>query len=155
MNSKNETIKKKPLFLRPRFLVFILLVAALVPIAFAGWAELYANFLERRAPEVEVLQFPRGVGLTPVAIKLRLSDSGAGLDEVVVRTIQKNVSKEILRQNLNGQNSAEISIEFPGDKSALSEGEATFEVKAFDTSLWNNGTTKSFPLKVDYRRPYP
>jgi murein DD-endopeptidase MepM/ murein hydrolase activator NlpD len=153
---KNETEKagqKPKRILSLRFLFFILLVAALVPVAFAGWSELYAGFLEHSEPQIEVLQFPRGVGLAPVSIKLRLTDQGAGLDEVVVRTTQKGNAREILRQSLGGQQATEITVEFPGDKSALEEGAAEFEVRAFDRSFWNNRAIKTFPLKVDYRRP--
>ncbi|MBX7142883.1 MAG: M23 family metallopeptidase [Oligoflexia bacterium] len=151
--NQDSSPKRRQRLVSFRFLLFILFIAALVPVAFAGWRELYNGFLEHSAPEIVVTQFPRGVGLTPVAVKLRLSDVGAGLDEVVVRTIQKGAAKEILRQSLAGQQSADITIEFPGEKSSLSEGEGELEVKAFDRSFWNNKTVKSFALKIDYRRP--
>ncbi len=136
-----------------RFLLFILFVAALVPVAFAGWSELYSGFLETSPPQIKVVDFPRGIGITPVSVVLELKDSGAGLDEVVVRTKQRGAGKEILRQSLGGRPDARVTIDFPGDKSALEEGNAEFEVKVFDRSFWNNQTERSYPLKVDYHRP--
>lgn len=136
-----------------RFLLFILFVAALVPVAFAGWSELYSGFLEASAPEIKVVEFPRGVGLTPVSVVLELRDKGAGLDEVVVRARQRGGNKEILRQSLGGQHVARVTVDFPAEKSGLEPGTAEFEVRAFDRSFWNNQSEKVFPLKVDYRRP--
>lgn len=136
-----------------RFLLFILFVAALIPVAFAGWKELYSGFLEHSAPEIRFVEYPRGIGLTPVSVVIELRDAGAGLDEVIVRTKQRGTGKEILRKSLNGQREARVTIDFPGEKSALEEGVAEFEVRAFDRSFWNNKSQKVMPLKVDYRRP--
>lgn len=136
-----------------RFLLFILFVAALIPVAFAGWSELYSGFLERSAPEINVAEFPRGIGLTPVSVVLDLHDRGAGLDEVVVRTKQRGTSKEVLRQSLGGRPDAKITVDFPGEKSGLEEGSAEFDVRVFDRSFWNNHTEKTLPLKIDYRKP--
>lgn len=153
MARQNQGTKKGKSILSFRFLLFILFVAALVPVAFAGWSELYSGFLETSAPEIAVADFPRGVGLIPVSVALELSDKGAGLDEVVVRTKQRGTSKEILRQSLGGQPRAKVTVDFPGEKSALEEGSAELEVRVFDRSFWNNHTEKTFSLKVDYHRP--
>ncbi|MBN8550018.1 MAG: M23 family metallopeptidase [Deltaproteobacteria bacterium] len=151
--SHNRGSKSGGRLLSFRFLLFILFVAALVPVAFAGWSELYSGFLERSAPEIRVVEFPRGIGLTPVSVVLELSDRGAGLDEVVVRTKQRGNSKEILRQSLGGRAQAKVTVDFPGEKSGLEEGSAEFEVRVFDRSFWNNQTEKVLPLKIDYRKP--
>ena len=41
--------------------------------------ELYRTFLEHDSPVITLLEVPRGVGLTPVSIKLKVQDDGAGL----------------------------------------------------------------------------
>jgi murein DD-endopeptidase MepM/ murein hydrolase activator NlpD len=150
---RNQGQKNGARLLSGRFILFILFVAALIPVAFAGWSELYSGFLEHSAPEIRVVDFPRGIGLTPVSVIVELSDPGAGLDEVVIRTKQRGTSREILRQSLGGRADARVTVDFPGEKSGLEEGSAEFEVRAFDRSFWNNHNEKSFPLKVDYHRP--
>lgn len=136
-----------------KLFVIIAAVAALVPIAGAGWKDLYHDFLERGAPQIVISEFPRGIGLAPVTIKLTLSDADSGLDEVVVRIAQRGVIKELLRKSLGGAATFPISIDFPGDKSDLEEGTAYLEIKAFDRSFWSNSAETSLPLLVDFRKP--
>jgi len=136
-----------------KFLLFVLVAAALGTVALAGWKEAFSKYLETEAPLISVVDMPRGIGLTPVSMKFELRDGGAGLDEVVVRTHQKGITKEILRRRLHGQFSALVNIEFPGARSDLEEGIADIDVKAFDRSFWSNSGQKIFPIKIDYRRP--
>lgn len=146
-----QNTKEKKRSFRPLFLLIV--VGALLPLAYVGWKDLYRRFLESTPPTINIIEFPRGVGLSPVAMRLSLVDEGAGLDEVVVRTVQKTVSREILRQNLNGARSAPVTLEFPGERSNLDEGAAYIEVKVFDRSLWSSMAQKTMELRVDYRRP--
>ncbi|MBX7138782.1 MAG: M23 family metallopeptidase [Oligoflexia bacterium] len=139
-----------------RFLVFIALVAALIPVALLGWrdlAPLMMRILEVTAPQISITEMPRGVGLAPASIKILLSDQGSGLDEIIVRTVQRGVKKDLLREALGGREKAEIRVDFPGDRSALDEGSATLEIKAFDRSFWSNVAEKQVPLEVDFRKP--
>jgi len=139
--------------MRLRLVVLLLLFGALTAVSLAGWRELKAGFLERTPPVIELVEAPRGVGLTPVTVKVILNDGEAGLDEVVVRTRQRGPAKEILRRPLEGVGTTEVAIEFPGEKSMLEEGAASLEFRAFDRSFWNNQSELVVPLKVDYRRP--
>jgi len=137
-----------------KLFIFLALLAALIPIAGAGWKDLYYDFLERTPPKIEVLDaLPRGIGITPVSISLKLSDSESGLDEVVVRTVQKGSVKELFRKSLGGRPDFPLTVEFPGDKTDLEEGSARLEVRVFDRSFWSNSADFSLPLAVDFRRP--
>jgi murein DD-endopeptidase MepM/ murein hydrolase activator NlpD len=133
--------------------VLLFFAAALVTLAVFGWGQFAGGFLERGRPEITLVENVRGIGVAPVSIKIHLTDTAAGLDEVVVRTRQKRQVKEILRRSLNGQKRGEISIDFQGDKSGFEEGGAALEVRAFDRSFWSNQAELVIPLKVDYRRP--
>ena len=150
--SENGSENGGPL-LSPRSIILILVTAALVTISFAGWRDIYDRYLEASGPLIELIESPRGVGLTPVSMKFHVIDLGSGLDEVVARTRQKSVMREMLREPLRGARSKTIIIDFPGEKSNLEEGLAELEIKAFDRSFWNNSTSKVYQLKIDYRRP--
>lgn len=136
-----------------RLLFLIVLVAALVPLAFKGWYDLYDGFLERNSPRITFEETPRGVGQAPVKVKITLSDDGTGLDEVIVRALQRGKSREVLKQTFRGEARANIEVAFPGINSKLEEGHFTLEVKAFDRSFWSNVGEKNLDLVVDYRKP--
>ena len=153
-NPEQKKAERKRVKLSVRFLLFLIVVAALVPVAYAGWSELYGTFLEHGAPQIhEVGQFPRGIGVAPVTIRWRLSDNGAGLDEVVVRTKQKGVVREVLRQKLERRPQVQIEVSFQGQESDLEEGQVDVIVRAFDASFWSNAAEKIYPLTVDFRKP--
>lgn len=140
-------------WLNPRVLVLIIALGALVPLAFAGWRDLYSRFLETARPTVEVIDFPRGVGLTPVTVNFRVKDASSGLSEFVVSIEQRGKSKEILRATFSGDQTFERSIELSSEKSFLEEGSATLNVVARDSALWRNTTNLALPLKIDFRKP--
>ncbi|MCB0310178.1 MAG: M23 family metallopeptidase [Bdellovibrionales bacterium] len=135
-----------------KFVVFLFFVAMLVPVAIAGWSRI-APFLEYNSPQITVTEMLRGIGRTPVSMRIELRDDGAGLDEVVIRTQQRGTPRLLLRKNLNGEKRKQVSIEFLGDKSDLEEGTAFLEIRAFDRSFWSNRAEVSIPLEVDYRKP--
>lgn len=138
----------------PLGIIFLLLVVTvLATVGVIGWQRLAGRFLERNPPVITIVEAPRGIGVAPAAIKIRLTDDGAGLDEVVVRTQQKRQEREILRRSLEGQPRGEIAIDFPGDKSGFEEGAAAVVIRAFDRSFWSNHSETTIALKVDYRRP--
>ena len=118
-----------------------------------GWSSLYRDFLEPASPEITINDVPRGIGLAPVSLRIILHDRESGLDEVIVRTKQKGISRELLRRQLGGAKSVRFSIDFPGEKSDLEEGVAEISVRAFDRSFWSNAAEKVISLGVDYRKP--
>lgn len=135
-------------------LLLLAVGVALVPVAFFGWSNFYNRFMETAPPLIEVSHFPRGgIGRAPVKAVFNLSDEGSGLDEVVVRTKQKDARKEIFRQSLSGRKTAEVALEFAGVDSKFEEGEVLLEIKAFDRSFWSNRGEGIYPLVVDYRKP--
>ena len=136
-----------------KFFLLLAFIAALLPIALIGWKSLYRDFLEPGSPEISISDVPRGIGLAPVSLRVDLSDKDSGLDEVIVRTKQKGVSRELLRRQLGGARTVRFSIDFPGEKSDLEEGVAEVNVKAFDRSFWSNAAEKAVSFAVDYRKP--
>lgn len=136
-----------------KLLLLVIVIAALTPFAFYGWKELYTGFLERNPPELTVIDFPRGIGITPVSVRVRLSDLDSGLDEIVVKTHQRGSYSTLLKQQLGGRKQAEINIDFPGEKTALEEGNAILQIKAFDRSVWSNTTEKNYQLIIDFHKP--
>ena len=136
-----------------KLILLIIFLAAAIPALILGWKELYKNFLERSEPTIEIVEFPRGIGVAPVTAHIKFSDIGSGLDEIVVRTRQRRKTKELLRKSLNGIYQGEVVVEFPGTESGLEEGTATLEVRVFDKSFWSNRAEKNLPLLVDYEKP--
>lgn len=150
---ENAPGQRQGRFLRAKHIIVILLIGVIVPVAAVGWTDLYKNFLERQGPRIVATEMPRGVGISPVSLKLLISDDGAGLDEVVVRVRQRGPSKELKRESLKGKKSSELVIDLDGEKSEFEEGLVNLQVRAFDRSFWSNTTEVNVPLRVDYRKP--
>lgn len=138
---------------RFRLLALLVLIGGCIPLALVGWKDLYSGFLETSPPTIEVLELPRGIGLTPVSLRVSIQDPGSGLSDVIIRAEQRGSVKEIYREKLDGKKSKEVEIVFNGDRTVLDEGVAQLEVKVFDRSLWSNRAEISIPLSIDYRRP--
>ena len=99
----------------PLKLIFLIIfLAAAIPALILGWKELYTQFLERSEPTIEIVEFPRGLGVAPVSAHIKFADIGSGLDEIVIRTQQRRKIKELLRKPLNGISKGEVIVEFPG-----------------------------------------
>jgi murein DD-endopeptidase MepM/ murein hydrolase activator NlpD len=152
MRDQNE--EERPRFFKVKYIIIIILICMVVPFAAVGLSDLYKNILEHTPPQIDLIDVPRGIGLSPVSVKIRVSDSGAGLDEIVVRLKQKGPAKQIKRiEKLAGKHSEEIVLDFSAEDKSIAEGVVTIEVKAFDRSFWQNGSDLSLPLRVDFRRP--
>jgi Peptidase family M23 len=139
--------------IRLKHFIIILIICIIVPIAAAGWTDLYKNYLEHTPPKITLIDVPRGIGSAPVSLRIAVHDSEAGLDEVVIRLRQRGPVRELKRVQLKGKTTEEISLDFNGENSGLDEGLASIEIKAFDRAFWNNGSELSVPLSIDYRRP--
>lgn len=113
----------------------------------------HIKFLEREDPEIEILEAAHGLGAAPASFRFEITDSGMGLDEVVVRVIQKNVAKEIQRIALKGEHSLSLPITLHQEKGGFDEGQAELEIKAFDKSFWSNAAEERLPLRIDYKKP--
>ena len=111
-------------------LIYIIIIAALVPVAIGGWEGLYRQYLEIRPPEISIVEAPRGIGMTPVTIRIRVSDENSGLRHVTARTEQKGEKKILVDQALEGKATVELNLQFEGEKSNLEEGSASIEIEA-------------------------
>ena len=113
------------------------------------------RFYESRSPEIAWETKPKGLGGDPVTIKLDVSDSGAGLDEVVVRLIQKEQPQELVRKSYrdSAADHDEIPITLDGKALGLKEGQAQLTASVFDKSIWSNGAHAELPLIVDFSKP--
>lgn len=134
-------------------LILLLLGAMVSTVVAVVWSRLYARYLEPGRPAIEVVELPAGIGITPVSMKFQLTDPQAGLDEVVIRTRQKGITKERLRQGLGGKARALVSLDFDGEHSGLDEGIVELEVRVFDRSFWSNSRQETYSLRVDYHKP--
>ena len=151
MQEENEDYR--PRFFKLKYIIIIILICTIVPFAAVGLSGLYRNILEHNAPVIELIDVPRGIGLSPVSVKFTVTDNDAGIDEIVVRLRQKGPAKELKRLDLGGKKSEEIVLDFSADDKFLVEGTAVIDVRAFDRSFWNNSADISLPLRVDFRKP--
>ena len=137
-----------------RSLFMVVAIAALMPTAIVGWNELYSSHLELSAPQIELLETPRGIGLTPVRVIFKVQDVGAGLENVDVEFVRANgAARGLLSRALNGKQSERFTLEFSGDSSELEEGAAVLKITATDFSLWGNKAVVEVPLRVDFHKP--
>lgn len=112
-------------------------------------------FLEDTPPALSWHEVPRGLGAEAVSIGLNASDSGSGLDEVVVRLVQNNVPKELIRKTFGAERVLNETLEVTVSPKELDlrEGNAELQVLAFDKALWNNGARLSAIVEVNYLKP--
>ena len=114
------------------------------------------SFLEHAPPEISWQAVPLGLGADAIALNLTVKDSGAGLDEVIVRISQNNQPKELLRkQYTEGAVRNEIlQLSLNGKELGLREGNAELQVLAFDRTFWSNGAKLSKSLPVNFTKPH-
>lgn len=112
------------------------------------------TFLEREAPIISAPSDQVALGPDTREVEFHFQDSGAGLDEVIVRVEQGGKSQDITHQSFPpGTHDTSIKVALNGKEKGLKEGEATVKVSAFDKSFWNNGAHQSFSTLVDYTKP--
>ncbi len=113
------------------------------------------SFYEHDSPTIEWVNEPVGIGADQAKATLRVSDSGAGLDEVVIRISQRNKPIELVKRKSGKQRvqNQEIDLTIDAKTLALREGKAELEVLAFDRTLWSNSARVTLPLPVDFGKP--
>ncbi|MEY4667443.1 MAG: hypothetical protein RL518_142 [Pseudomonadota bacterium] len=111
-------------------------------------------FFEEDPPVISWEREPNGLGGDPVPLAITVSDSGSGLDEVLVRISQNNQPKDLVRKRaLGGIKSQSITINLNPKELGLREGKAELQIVAFDQSLWSNGSRITKNLVVDFLKP--
>jgi len=111
-------------------------------------------FFEEDPPVISWEKEPLGLGGDPVPLALKVTDSGSGLDEVLVRVSQNNQPRELARKrSLGGIKSQDITIQLNPKELGLREGKAELQILAFDQSLWSNGSRITKSLVVDFLKP--
>ena len=134
--------------------IFVVVIAALVPVAVIGWQEVYQQLIEVSPPKIEFIEKPRGVGIAPARLVIKFTDKDAGLDGVIVRAIQSGKERVIKETNqLGGKSEFTLTILLQGREDGLREGPLQIQIRAFDRSLWSNRAEKVLDYMVDYRRP--
>jgi murein DD-endopeptidase MepM/ murein hydrolase activator NlpD len=127
------------------------------PIAFSEIAKVNPfepAFFEENPPNISWEREPLGLGADPVPVSIKVTDSGSGLDEVLVRISQNNQPRELARKRaLGGSKSQGITIDINPKELGLREGKAELQILAFDQSLWSNGSKVSKVLTVDFLKP--
>lgn len=132
-------------------LLLILLLGAMAGLFFfmlQNWTKLGIT-----APQIELVEVPRGIGITPVNMVMRLSSASAGLSHVIVSVQQRGQAREIINQSLAGQEQETLTLDFPGPASDLEEGLARFSIWVKDLSYLGRSKERQISLLVDYQRP--
>ncbi len=144
------------------FPTFLLLVAGSIVVSgLVGFVRVshakpwWPSFYEQDPPVIEWVTEPPGIGADALSAKLRISDTGGGLDEVVVRLSQRNQPQQLAKRIFAEQHVESDEIEFTINAKDLTlrEGKAELEVLAFDRTLWSNATHLVLPLVVDFAKP--
>ena len=113
-----------------------------------------AAFFEEDPPVISWTAEPLGLGADPVPVGIKVTDSGSGLDEVLVRISQNNQPHDLVRKRaLGGIKAQDITINIDPKELGLREGKAELQILAFDQSLWSNGSRISKSLVIDFLKP--
>ncbi len=145
--------RKKQAFWRR---VWYFCILALIPFLILGWQKVYSRYLENNPPHIELVNPPYGIGLETVELEFEVVDSGAGIDEVVVRSDQGGKLTTHERFNINSGrrvNRRRFSTELKSRQEGFAEGVVSLRITAFDRSFWSNKTSRELVLKVDYQPP--
>lgn len=111
-------------------------------------------FFEEDPPVINWVQEPLGLGADPVQLAIKVTDSGSGLDEVLVRISQNNQPRDLVRKRaLAGSKAQDITFDINPKELGLREGKAELQILAFDQSLWSNGSKVLKSLTVDFLKP--
>lgn len=144
------------------FSLFLVVVSfGIIAIGLTGFMQLThtnplsSSFLEDTPPTLSWHEVPRGLGAEAITIGLNASDSGSGLDEIVVRVVQNNIPKELTRRTFGTEHVPNETVEVTVSPKELDlrEGNAELQVLAFDKALWNNGARLSAIVEVNYLKP--
>ncbi len=141
-------------FLKLFLLLVLVTIGAFGFLIYKRYGTVNLSFLERTPPTIQSSTTSIGIGADVTPISIMLEDSGAGLDEVVVRIDQGGKVQDLFRKSFDaGVTSETISLDISAKEKNLKEGEAQIRVSVFDKSFWNNGSTESFSAFIDYTKP--
>jgi murein DD-endopeptidase MepM/ murein hydrolase activator NlpD len=151
---------KKSIFRRILWLTFTVVLVCAAVAALRGWNYASIYYLESTPPELAFVSAPLGIGLDAKKVSLVVKDSGAGLDEILVRFRQGSENRILLKQQLGSlfstqprTHEAQLEFELPGKEPWLRQAEAQLSVTAFDRSLRGNKSALELKLPVSFSRP--
>jgi hypothetical protein len=128
--------------------------ALLVLISFFGWKDLYRLHLEHIPPSFEIVQKPRGIGLSPVTFLIRVADPESGLRDLDVSLRQNANSQTLLPQiQLHGVHKKDVRIDVPGQGISLLPGKAEIVINATDQSIWHTAGSLVLDTTIDFTHP--
>jgi murein DD-endopeptidase MepM/ murein hydrolase activator NlpD len=136
--------------------IFVLIGAGAVWIYNDGRAY---GFLEREVPKISWVAKPEYIGYKPHKVVFNVSDTGAGISNVVVtaRGEEKNldgtlVSKELYRSG-GPFASKTVSLVVDPKEFKVEKGRLTFTIEATDASIWENVTRAVAEVTIDREIP--
>lgn len=113
------------------------------------------SFFESESPSLEIVKEIKGVGGDPTPISLLVTDSGSGLDEVIVRGEQAGRRFDIFKKTYSGERIFEDKVEviINPKESAIREGSIKLFISAFDKSFFSNKKEISIEIPVNFKKP--
>lgn len=131
------------------FLFLLLLIGGACAVFFYQ-----GEFFERGEPLISFSQIPKGIGSDPSIIQLQASDTGTGLDEVVVRAEQlgKRIDIATFKVSNEDKRSVSKSIEIHAKDLGFREGEVKITATAFDRGFFSNKQEVSQTLPIDFQK---
>lgn len=138
----------------------VLSLLFLIVLGYGGWLffENYSYimaFFEREEPVLQIIAMPKGIGISPAQATIKISDTGAGLGELVIRASQAGSTKELMRKSYQGiiTHSDQISFEIPGREAGFRAQPVEISFIVADCSFWSNTRREATELPVSYVRP--
>ena len=112
-----------------------------------------SGFLDREAPTIELIDPVLAVNRDPFTLKLRLTDSKAGLAGYSIRSLYRNKLSDIFKKNLAGEKSIEENVLIDLTKFNFPQGQIKLEVRTYDRSYFSNYAIQDLTLQLDYDAP--
>ncbi|HMO16650.1 MAG TPA: hypothetical protein PKA63_09205 [Oligoflexia bacterium] len=111
-------------------------------------------FFEEDAPDIKIVDIPKGLGVNPGKLKLEVSDPHSGIELVRARVEQSRINKVLIEESppLNTKTFLK-SIQIDAQALGLRKGMARITVEAYDRSLKSNGSKSFIDLPVRFDAP--
>ena len=134
-------------------IIVVFLVGIIIPVVLAFMRPVIPGFIEFFPPEIQISETPRGIGLSPVILRVIFRDLESGLSSLGISVISDYGRTDLLTKNAKGVNSTEESVLLDSGKLGLKNGQVTIEITAKDSSVWGRQTVKTLQLQVDRNKP--
>lgn len=135
-----------------KYIIIILLSIIFFTLIYS-FPYLTKKVFETENPIILVKNIPKGFGNAKDNLTVNIKDYNSGIDTVVIRLFQGNKRIVLFKEKFQKKKETLVKLALSAKDLELNKGVARIQIRAFDSSFWNNKAEKNFNLEVDYQKP--